>query len=122
MSSQCSLIGGAQVYLSFGFIASDEAQAKYGCDVFVVGHELNGAEPGQTLRFQVGENVRGQPQALDCTVCEGSAPPIKRPKTEHVGVPPGPAVLGPGETIQAMLAAAKLEQQQRSVPSFGVSV
>merc|ERR1719163_1551732 len=56
---------------NYGFIACDEAKAKYGGDVFVIGNELGDFDVGAQIMFQVGVNAEGKPQAIDVTSLTG---------------------------------------------------
>eukprot|EP00929_Paragymnodinium_shiwhaense_P081545 TRINITY_DN426_c0_g1_i1.p1 TRINITY_DN426_c0_g1~~TRINITY_DN426_c0_g1_i1.p1 ORF type:complete len:381 (+),score=144.36 TRINITY_DN426_c0_g1_i1:95-1237(+) len=52
---------------NYGFIECAEVKQMYGSDVFCGGPILSNFYPGSSVRFELGMNDKGQPQAMDVT-------------------------------------------------------
>merc|ERR1719253_2114130 len=46
----------------YGFIASEEAMALYGTDVFLLGNDMGSFQVGDAVTFEIVENEQGKPQ------------------------------------------------------------
>eukprot|EP00928_Gymnodinium_smaydae_P009920 TRINITY_DN1371_c0_g1_i1.p1 TRINITY_DN1371_c0_g1~~TRINITY_DN1371_c0_g1_i1.p1 ORF type:complete len:569 (+),score=110.55 TRINITY_DN1371_c0_g1_i1:56-1762(+) len=95
---------------NYGFLACEELQQEYGCDVFVHGAEAADLPLGIAVSFDLALNSKGKPQALNLRPV-GSERPAKMQKTSGAfgGDSRSPAQDGFDQDFQALLdQAAKM--------------
>eukprot|EP00439_Symbiodinium_sp_Y106_P041233 s629_g5.t1 len=91
---------------NYGFIDCEEVKALYGCDTFMHGREFVGHYVGETVQFEVGLSLKGQPQAINvrsltdgCQQQEMTPPPHKRQRLD-TGRRTSPAA--PGQALMVL--------------------
>merc|ERR1711959_551908 len=60
---------------NYAFIQCDALKGQYDKDVWCRGDLITGRNIGETISFELGLNLKGQPQAMNIKSLDGSGPP-----------------------------------------------
>merc|ERR550537_1938559 len=74
---------------NYAFIGCDALKGQYDKDVWCRGDLITGRNIGETVSFELGLNLKGQPQAMNLQSLGGAAPGNMLALTQGLGSPQG---------------------------------